>query len=89
MPPSGIFNFFLDTDAKQYSQELRLRSDTESFKWVTGVYYLGLELEDQNRAITDPWAPPPPGAEPVCSTLYLEPGFLFRFRGGGVRPRRT
>lgn len=63
--PVEFFNFFLDTDAKQYSQELRLRSDTESLKWVTGVYYLGLELDDENGAITDPFMGPAstPGAE--------------------------
>ena len=63
--PVEFFNFFLDTDAKQYSQELRLSSETDSFKWVTGVYYLGLELEDQNGAITDPFMGPAatPGAE--------------------------
>lgn len=63
--PVEFFNFFLDTDAKQWSQELRLSGDTDNLKWVTGLYYLGLELNDQNGAITDPFVGPAsvPGAE--------------------------
>jgi iron complex outermembrane receptor protein len=56
--PVQAFNFFLNTDAEQWSQEIRLSGETDKFKWVTGFYYLGLELSDSNGAITDPFIGP-------------------------------
>lgn len=48
--PFSDFNFFLNTDAEQFSQEVRLSGETESYKWVTGIYYLNIELADANGA---------------------------------------
>ena len=53
--PVPLFNFFLTTDAEQFSQELRLDGETEKFKWVAGLYYLDLDINDSNGAITDPF----------------------------------
>ena len=70
--PVSFFNFFLNTDAEQTSQELRLSGETDSFNWVTGVYYLGLDLDDSNGAITDPFVgpAPTPGAEAGLQNPY-------------------
>lgn len=50
--PVDYFQFFLTTDAKQFSQELRLNGETEKLKWVTGFYYMDLKVRDSNGAIT-------------------------------------
>ena len=50
--PVDYFDFFLTTDSKQFSQELRLAGDTERTKWVTGLYYLDLDIDDSNGGIT-------------------------------------
>jgi iron complex outermembrane recepter protein len=70
--PAPVFNFFLNTDAEQTSQEIRLSGDTDNFNWVTGVYYLGLDLDDSNGAITDPFVgpAPTPGAEAGLQNPY-------------------
>lgn len=49
--PEDYFRFFLTTDAKQFSQELRLSGDTDNMKWVTGFYYMDLDINDSNGAI--------------------------------------
>lgn len=51
--PESVFNFFLTTDAEQFSQELRLDGETDNFRWVAGFYYLDLDIEDSNGAISD------------------------------------
>jgi iron complex outermembrane receptor protein len=56
--PAPFFNFFLLTDAEQLSQEVRFSGEAESFKWVTGIYYLDLDINDENGAITDPFIAP-------------------------------
>jgi len=63
--PLSFFNFNLDTDAEQTSQEFRLEGETDNFTWVGGLYYLGLDIDDSNGAITDPFFGPAstPGAE--------------------------
>jgi iron complex outermembrane receptor protein len=53
--PVSLFNFFLTTDAEQFSQELRLDGETDTMKWVAGFYYLDLLIEDSNGAITEPF----------------------------------
>ncbi len=70
--PAPVFNFFLNTDAEQTSQEIRLSGDTDNFNWVTGVYYMGLDLDDSNGAITDPFVgpAPTPGAEAGLQNPY-------------------
>jgi|TARA_R110002051_G_scaffold221338_1_gene284946 iron complex outermembrane receptor protein len=52
--PVPLFNFFLTTDAKQFSQELRLEGSAGDLLWVTGAYYLDLDIDDSNGAISDP-----------------------------------
>ena len=44
------FNFFLNTDAKQFSQELRLNGEHDALRWVAGFYYLDIEVKDANGA---------------------------------------
>ena len=70
--PLSFFNFFLNTDAEQTSQEFRLSGDTDKFNWVTGVYYLGLDLDDSNGVISDPFFGPVPtaGAEGGIQNPY-------------------
>lgn len=50
--PVDYFQFFLTTDAKQFSQELRLNGETDKMKWVAGFYYMDLKVRDSNGAIT-------------------------------------
>lgn len=50
--PVDYFNFFLTTDAKQFSQELRVSGSTDQVKWVAGLYYLDLGIDDSNGGIT-------------------------------------
>jgi len=56
--PLSFFNFFLTTDAEQFSQELRLDGETDTMKWVAGFYYLDLDISDANGAVTDPFVGP-------------------------------
>lgn len=46
--PSPMFNFFLSTDAEQFSQELRFNGDWNQWKWVAGFYYLDISIADAN-----------------------------------------
>lgn len=70
--PEAFFNFFLLTDAEQFSQELRFDGEADAFKWVAGLYYLKLDIDDSNGAITDPFVgpAPTPGAEAGLSNGY-------------------
>ena len=56
--PVPLFNFFLTTDAEQFSQEVRLNGSTDTTDWVAGVYYLDLSVDDSNGAETDPFIDP-------------------------------
>ncbi|MEG3766506.1 TonB-dependent receptor [Alteromonas sp. 14N.309.X.WAT.G.H12] len=53
--PVSFFNFFLTTDARQISQEIRLEGNAGDLLWVTGAYYLDLDIDDSNGAITEPF----------------------------------
>ncbi len=53
--PVPLFNFFLTTDAEQFSQELRLDGGSDKLRWQAGLYYLDLDINDSNGAITDPF----------------------------------
>ena len=53
--PAPFFNFFLTTDAEQFSQEVRLTGETEAMDWVAGVYYLDISVDDSNGAETEPF----------------------------------
>ncbi len=70
--PLPFFNFFLTTDAEQFSQEFRIDGATERLKWVAGAYYLDLDIDDSNGAITDPFVgpAPTPGAEAGLNNPY-------------------
>lgn len=46
--PVPFFNFFLNTDSDQWSQELRIDGENEQLKWVAGFYYLDIEISDAN-----------------------------------------
>jgi iron complex outermembrane receptor protein len=48
--PLADFNFYLTTDAEQFSEELRLSGETDRYKWVAGFYYLNIDLKDSNGA---------------------------------------
>ena len=56
--PAPVFNFFLNTDSEQSSFEFRLDGETDGFKWLGGFYYLDLDIDDSNGAITDPFIAP-------------------------------
>ncbi len=49
--PTDYFNFFLTTDAEQFSQELRLAGGSDLSAWVAGIYYLDLAVADSNGGI--------------------------------------
>ena len=66
--PVPLFNFFLTTDAEQFSQEVRLNGGTEVLDWVAGVYYLDISVDDSNGAETDPFIDPA-GDTPAVSGL--------------------
>jgi len=70
--PISFFNFYLTTDAEQISQELRLAGDRGEMTWVAGLYYLDLDINDSNGAITDPFVgpAPTPGAEAGLNNPY-------------------
>jgi len=70
--PLSFFNFYLTTDAEQFSQELRLDGVRGNMKWVAGVYYMDLDINDSNGAITDPFVgpAPTPGAEAGLNNPY-------------------
>jgi iron complex outermembrane recepter protein len=48
--PANYFNFFLTTDAQQFSQEVRLAGEVEKLNWVLGFYYLDIDINDSNGA---------------------------------------
>jgi iron complex outermembrane receptor protein len=50
--PLADFNFFLVTDADQFSQELRLNGDYDQLRWVGGFYLLDVDVNDANGAET-------------------------------------
>ncbi|MEZ5557706.1 MAG: TonB-dependent receptor [Pseudomonadales bacterium] len=66
--PVALFNFFLTTDAKQLSQELRLNGSGDNMNWVAGLYYLNLEVDDSNGAESEPFIDPA-GDTPYVSGL--------------------
>ncbi|MCZ6828443.1 MAG: TonB-dependent receptor [Gammaproteobacteria bacterium] len=70
--PVPFFNFFLNTDSEQFSQEIRVDGDTDTMKWVAGLYYMDLDINDSNGAITDPFIgpAPTPGAEAGLNNPY-------------------
>jgi iron complex outermembrane receptor protein len=74
--PIPVFSFFLNTDAEQTSQELRLDGDADRLKWVAGLYYLNIEIDDNNGAITDPFIRPVYDGAGIPATPGAEAGLL-------------
>jgi iron complex outermembrane receptor protein len=70
--PAPVLNFFLTTDADQFSQEIRFDGEADAFQWVGGVYYLDIDINDSNGAISDPFFGPAtiPGAEGILNNPY-------------------
>ena len=66
--PVPLFNFYLTTDAEQFSQEARVSGSSEATDWVAGIYYLDLKVQDSNGAETDPFVDPD-GDTPFISGL--------------------
>jgi iron complex outermembrane receptor protein len=76
--PLPDFNFYLVTDADQFSQEFRIDGSTDRTRWVAGFYLLDVAVNDANGAET-----PLIGVAPVFG---LPPGGLTD--GSGVLPAR-
>lgn len=51
--PANFWHLTLSTDAEQFSQELRIDGSTDKFDWVTGFYYLDVELNDHVGATSE------------------------------------
>jgi len=49
--PANYFNFFLTTDSKQFSQELRLNGEADNLRYVAGFFYLNIDINDSNGGI--------------------------------------
>ncbi len=52
---AAFFHFFLTTDTRQFSQELRLNGATGNTDCVADFYYLDLSVDDSNGAETEPF----------------------------------
>ena len=76
--PLPDFNFYLVTDARQFSQEFRLSGENDHSRWVGGFYLLDVKVNDANGAET-----PLIG---VAGVFGLPPGGLTD--GSGVLPTR-
>ncbi|MCP5198627.1 MAG: TonB-dependent receptor [Gammaproteobacteria bacterium] len=50
--PFSDFNFFQATDADQFSQEFRLIGTEDQFRWMTGFFFLHINVNDANGAQT-------------------------------------
>jgi len=74
--PAPVFSLILNTGAEQFSQELRFDGEQESFKWVAGLYYLKLDINDNNGAITEPFIRPEYDAIGIPATPGAEAGLL-------------
>ena len=66
--PVPLFNFYLTTDAEQFSQEIRLSGGDEKLNWLAGLYYLDITVDDSNGAETEPFIDPA-GDTPAISGL--------------------
>lgn len=84
--PVPFFNFYLNTDAEQFSQELRISGETDRLQWVTGFYYLNIDIADANggesTVFHDAFA-----CDATCSNAgtFINPGEPAPFTFGGAR----
>ena len=53
--PAPVLSLILNTDAEQFTQEFRLDGETDSVKWVGGLYYMELDIDDNNGIISTPF----------------------------------
>ena len=71
--PFDDFNFFLATDADQFSQELRLNGDLDKIRWVAGFYFLHIKVRDANGAeeplLSGIWDGSKPGNDSILGHL--------------------
>lgn len=71
--PFEDFNFFLNTDADQFSQELRLNGDADKMRWVAGFFYLRIKVRDANGAeeplMSGIWDGSKPGNQSILGGL--------------------
>mgnify|MGYP005987264527 CR=1 FL=1 len=49
--PNDFFAFFLKSDLKQFSQEIRLNGYTDTVDWVVGAFYLDIEGDFVNGGV--------------------------------------
>ena len=68
--PLADFNFYLTTDAEQFSEELRLDGETDNYKWVAGFYYLNIDLKDSNGAEIPLLGVDPSGAAGIIGGFF-------------------
>jgi len=66
---NGGYNFFLVTEADQFSQEFRINGSTETLDWVAGAYYLNIDAEDLSGIQCDC------GYEVAADLLLVDPTF--------------
>ena len=50
--PADFFNFLLNSDLSQFSQDFRISGDGNSLHWVVGLYYLNIEGDFANGGQT-------------------------------------
>ncbi|WP_233710363.1 TonB-dependent receptor [Pseudomaricurvus albidus] len=46
--PADFFNFYLESDLDQFSQEFRFSGEMEGMRWVAGAFYLNIDGEFGN-----------------------------------------
>ena len=75
--PLPDFNFFLATDAEQWSSEIRLDGETEKVRWVAGFYYLDIDIADANGAEIPGLGADPSGSggNPIGIQNFVDFGF--------------
>ena len=75
--PLPDFNFFLATDAEQWSSEIRLDGETEKVRWVAGFYYLDIDIADANGAEIPGLGADPSGlgGNPIGIQNFVDFGF--------------
>ena len=75
--PLPDFNFFLSTDAEQWSSEIRLSGETDKARWVAGFYYLDIDIADANGAEIPGLGADPSGlgGNPIGIQNFVDFGF--------------
>ena len=83
--PFEDFNFYLNTDAEQFSQELRFNGETEKTRWVGGFYFLQIKVRDANGAVqplmSGIWDGTRPGNDSILGQLGFTGPLIDRADG--------